>query len=51
MILPIKHNVDWELIHQKNQTQINKDSIRKNGNIVYHNYKGVDIVMLVDNNA
>ena len=28
MILPIKHTVDWELIHQKTQTQINKYNIR-----------------------
>ena len=28
MILPIKHKVDWKLIRQKNQTQINKDNIR-----------------------
>ena len=39
MILPIKHKVDWKLIPQKNQTQINKDNIRKNRNQVDHDYK------------
>ena len=27
-ILPIKHRMDWKLICQKNQTQINKDNTR-----------------------
>ena len=38
MILPIKHTVDWELIRQKNQTQINKYNIRNNRNQVDHDY-------------
>ena len=46
MILPIKHNVDWELIHQKNQTQINKDHICKNSKIVNCDYKVRDKLML-----
>ena len=29
MILPIKNTVDWELMRQQNQTQINKYYIRK----------------------
>ena len=29
MIILIKQNVDWERIHQQNQTKINKDNIRK----------------------
>ena len=29
MILPIKHKVDWKILRQKNQTEINKDNIRK----------------------
>ena len=29
MILPIKHKVDWKLLRQQNQTEINKDNIRK----------------------
>ena len=32
MILPIKHMVDWELICQTNQEQINKDNIHENRN-------------------
>ena len=31
-IIPIKHTVDWEIIRQKNQTQINKNDIHKNRN-------------------
>ena len=49
MIIPIKHKVDWELIRQQNQTQINKYKIRKNNNGVYHDYKVEDKFML-DNN-
>ena len=30
MILLIKHIVDWELIRQQNQTQINKHNIHEN---------------------
>ena len=29
-IIPIKHKVDWELIRQQKQTQINKYNIREN---------------------
>ena len=29
IIIPIKHRVDWELIRQKKQTQINKENICK----------------------
>ena len=29
MVLPIKHKVDWSLIRQRKQTQINKDNIHK----------------------
>ena len=32
MILQIKHTVDWALIRQQNQTQINEDNIHKNRN-------------------
>ena len=34
MILPIKHEVDWELIRQQKQTQLNKDNTRENKNRV-----------------
>ena len=30
IILPIKHKVDWELIRQRKQLEINKDNICKN---------------------
>ena len=46
MILPIKHKVDWELIHQRKQAQINKDNIRKNWHIVDYDYKVGDNVIL-----
>ena len=36
MILLIKHNVDWELVLQRKQAQINKDNIRKYRNRVDH---------------
>ena len=36
IILQIKHKVDWELTHQLNQTQINKDDIREKIKIVDH---------------
>ena len=51
MIIPIKHKVDWELICQKNQTQINKDNIRKNRNRVDHDYKVRDKVMITNHTA
>ena len=51
MILPIKHRVDWELISQKNQSQINKYSIRKIKNSVDHDYKVGDNVMLNNHTA
>ena len=34
MIIPIKHNVDWELTPQRNQAKINKYNIRENIKIV-----------------
>ena len=46
MILQIKHTVDWELIRQQNQTQINEDNIHKNRNWVDHEYKVGDKVIL-----
>ena len=39
MILLIKHMVDWELICQKNQEQINKYNIQKNSKIVDYDYE------------
>ena len=46
MIILIKHKVDWELIHQLNQTQINKDHICENNKIFYNDYKVGDKVMI-----
>ena len=51
IIIPIKHKVDWELIHQINKTQINKDNIRENGNRVDHDYKVGDKFMLINHAA
>ena len=39
MILLIQHRVDWELIRQQKQTQINRDNARKNKHSVDYNYK------------
>ena len=46
IILPIKHEVDWELIRQQNQAQINRDNIWKNKHRVEHDYKVGDNIML-----
>ena len=46
MIILIKHQVDWELISQRNQAKINKYDIRKNNKRVDHDYKIGDKVML-----
>ena len=50
IIVLIKNMVDWELIHQKKKTKINKDNIRENRNLVDHDYNVQDKVML-DNYA
>ena len=50
MIILIKHKVDWELIRQQKQTQINKYNIRENNKTVDHEYKVIDKFML-DNHA
>ena len=50
-ILLIKHNLDWELISQQKQTQINEHNIRKNNKGVDHDYKSGDKVMLTNNSA
>ena len=50
MILPIKHNVDWELISQQNQAQINKYNIRGNIKIDDHTYN-VGYKVMLNNNA
>ena len=45
MILPMKHEVDFRLIHPQKQTQTNKDNIRKIRHRVDHDYKVGDDVM------
>ena len=49
MIIPIDHKVDWEIIRQRNQAQINKDNIRENNKRVHHKYK-VGYKVMLDNN-
>ena len=39
MIIPIKHRVDWELIRQQKQTQINRDNTQENKHRVDYDYK------------
>ena len=51
MILPIKHEVDWEFICHQNQAQINKDNIRKNKHRVDHNHTVGDNIMLTKHTA
>ena len=51
MIIPIKHRVDWELIHHWKQTQINRDNARENKHRVDYEYKVGDNVILTDHTA
>ena len=51
MIPLIKHTVDWELIHQLKQTQINKYNIHENKNRVDHDYRVGDKFMLTKHTA
>ena len=51
MILLIKHKVDWGLVRQQNQMQINKNNIRKNRKRIDHNYKVGNKFMLTNNYA
>ena len=46
MILPIKHRVDWELILQQKQTQINRNNTQENKHRVDYDYKIGDNVKL-----
>ena len=43
--------MDWELIRQKKQTQINKDNTRENKHRVDYDYKVGDKVMLTNHNV
>ena len=49
--IPIKHTLDWVLLHWQKQAQIKKDNIRKNSKIVDHHYKVGDKFMITDNAA
>ena len=51
MILPIKHEVDWELIFQINQAQIIKANIHGYKHRVDHDYKFGDKFMLTNHTA
>ena len=51
MILPIKHRLYWELIHQKKQIQINRDNTRENKHRVDYDYKVGDKVILIHHAA
>ena len=51
MIIPIKHKVDWWLVRQKIQAQINKYNIRKNRIILDYDCKVGDKVMLNNKTA
>ena len=46
MIIQMKDKVDWVLLCQRNQAQINKDNNHKNTEIVEYNYNFCDKVML-----
>ena len=51
MILPIKHRVDWELIRQRKQMQINRYNTQDNKHRVDYDYKVGDKVMLTNHTA
>ena len=51
MIIPIKYEVDWELIRQQNQAQINKYNICENTHRVNYDYKVGDNFMLTKDTA
>ena len=50
-ILLIKHSVDWELIRQKKQTQINGDNTGENKHRFDYDYKVGDKVILTNHTA
>ena len=51
MILLIKHRVDWELMHQQKQTQLNEDNTRESRHRVEYDFKIVGNVMLTKHTA
>ena len=46
MILPMNHIVNWRLIRQRKQAQIDEDLIPKNSTRVDHDYRIGDRVMV-----
>ena len=51
IIILVKHKVDWDLIRQQKQTQINKYNIRENNKRVDHDYKVGDKFIITNNDA
>ena len=51
MILPIEHRVDWELLCQRKQTQINRDNTQENKDRVDYGYKVGDKFILTNHTA
>ena len=51
IILPLKNRVYWELIRQKNHTQMNKDNTYKNRHRSDYDYKVGDNFMLTKHTA
>ena len=51
IIIMIKHKVDWELLCQKNQAQINKYNILENRHRLDFDYKVRDKIMLTKHTA
>ena len=51
MIILIKNMVDWELMRQQKQAQINRDNTRKNRHRVDYDYKVGDNTMLTKHTA
>ena len=48
MVIPIDHRVDWELIRQQKQTQINRYNTQENKHIVDYDYKVRDNEILTN---
>ena len=51
MILLIEHTLDWGLILQKKQTQINKDKVHQNRLRVEFDYEVIYNIMLTNHTA
>ena len=51
IILPIKYNTQWKLIHNKNQEKPNKDNNHENRKIVDYRYKVGENIIINDKYA